>query len=169
MGHGRRGRLGPLDPLSSVLQSTEGTTSDASNTVTDAPGLKDPYELTVNVLASRTYPAFRQAVIVAELLPPSLMGDYHLGGTTLTGVRGGEPRAPPSARVPGCRVELHRVLPAADIDGDSVPPLPRQPLRRRLRPADAVTDRWPARVPPAAGRPPTTTPSSQHRHGSEPR
>ncbi len=33
------------------------------------------------MLASRTYPAFRQAVMVAELLPPSLMGDYHLGGT----------------------------------------------------------------------------------------
>jgi IPT/TIG domain len=73
---------GRLDPLSSVLQSADGTTNDPSTTVTDAPGLKDPYELTVNVLASRTYPAFRQAVVVAELLPPSLMGDYHLAGTT---------------------------------------------------------------------------------------
>jgi len=73
---------GSLSPLSSVLGSTPGTTGDASNTVTDAPGLKDPYDLTVNVLASRTYPAFRQAIVVAEILPPSLMGDYHLGGTT---------------------------------------------------------------------------------------
>ena len=45
------------------------------------PRLKDPYALSVDVLASRTYPAFRQASVIAELLPPNLMGDYHLTGT----------------------------------------------------------------------------------------
>ena len=82
----------------------------ASTTVTDAPGLKDPYELTVNVLASRTYPAFRQAVVVAELLPPSLMGDYHLAGTSLTGVRAGKPRHHCPLGGGPFRVDLHRLL-----------------------------------------------------------
>ena len=45
--------------------------------------------MTVNILASRTYPAFRQAVIVAELLPPSLMGDYHLAPADVVGSRAG--------------------------------------------------------------------------------
>ncbi|HEY3439085.1 MAG TPA: hypothetical protein VGK35_15465 [Actinotalea sp.] len=73
---------GTLAPLSSVIQSTTGVDVGATVTVTDAPGLKDPYDVSVNVLASRTYPAFRQAVIIAELLPPSLMGDYHLVDAT---------------------------------------------------------------------------------------
>ena len=39
--------------------------------------------MSVNVLASRTYPAFRQARrSSAELLPPTLTGDYHLSGST---------------------------------------------------------------------------------------
>ena len=37
--------------------------------------------MTVDVLASRTYPAFREAAVVAEILPPNLLGDYHLTGT----------------------------------------------------------------------------------------
>ena len=71
-----------LSPISSVIQSTTGTDGDASTTVTDNPVLAAPYDVTVNVLASRMYPAFRQAVIVAQLLPPSLMGDYHLLNAT---------------------------------------------------------------------------------------
>ncbi|HUX71693.1 MAG TPA: IPT/TIG domain-containing protein, partial [Cellulomonadaceae bacterium] len=67
-----------LSPVHSVLQTTVGTAASATNVVTDNPVLVSPYDVTVNVLASRMYPAFRQAVIVAQLLPPSLMGDYHL-------------------------------------------------------------------------------------------
>ncbi|MDT7545382.1 MAG: large repetitive protein [Actinomycetota bacterium] len=67
-----------LAPKSSVLQTTTGTTLDASNRVTPNAGLVLPYDVGVNILAFRSYPAFRQAVIVAELLPPTLMGDYHL-------------------------------------------------------------------------------------------
>ena len=44
--------------------------------------------MTVNILASRTYPAFRQSVIVAELLPPTLMGDYHLRRPPASSARG---------------------------------------------------------------------------------
>ncbi|MHB1490021.1 MAG: hypothetical protein ACYCTH_05920, partial [Cellulomonas sp.] len=71
-----------LSPVNSVLQTTVGTAASATNVVTDDPVLVSPYDVTVNVLASRMYPAFRQAVIVAQLLPPSLMGDYHLLNST---------------------------------------------------------------------------------------
>ena len=71
---------GSLSPLNSVLQTTTGTTSSPTNVVTDTPGLVAPYDVSVNILASRTNFAFRQASIVAQLLPPSLMGDYHLTG-----------------------------------------------------------------------------------------
>jgi hypothetical protein len=66
-----------LTPTHSVLQDGTGVVADATNTSVD-PGFRDNYDVTVNILASRTYPAFRQSVIVAELLPPTLMGDYHL-------------------------------------------------------------------------------------------
>ena len=91
--------------------------------MTDAPGLKDPYDLTVNVLASRTYPAFRQAVVVAELLPPSLMGDYHLGGTSSPAYgRGSQEHHGPLG--PG-RWSYTVSSATADIDGDRRPSLPR--------------------------------------------
>jgi len=72
------GATGTLSPVNSVIQTTMGTDGGLNTTVTDNAGLAAPYDVTVNVLASRMYPAFRQAVIVAQLLPPSLMGDYHL-------------------------------------------------------------------------------------------
>jgi hypothetical protein len=75
------GDPGLLHPIGSVIQTSQGTDGGESTTITDDPGLKDPYDVSVSVLASRTYPAFRQAAIVTELLPPTLLGDYHLTGT----------------------------------------------------------------------------------------
>jgi hypothetical protein len=77
-----------LSPTHSVLQVSDGTTADATNTAAD-PTFKSAYDVTVNILAARSYPAFRQAAIVAELLPPSLMGNYHLAtGTPASSARG---------------------------------------------------------------------------------
>ena len=73
---------GSLSPINSVIQTVQGTDGGTNTTVTDNPVLKAPFDITVNVLASRTYPAFRQSVIVTEILPLQLMGDYHLAGTT---------------------------------------------------------------------------------------
>ncbi len=67
-----------LTPKNSVQQDGIGVASDSTVTYVDDPLFKSPYDVTVNVLASRSYPAFRQSVIVAELLPPTLLGDYHL-------------------------------------------------------------------------------------------
>ncbi len=66
-----------LAPTHTVLQDGRQVVADPSNKTGD-PGFAAPYDVTVNVLASRTYPAFRQSVIVAQILPPTLMGDYHL-------------------------------------------------------------------------------------------
>ena len=75
-----------LSPTHSVIQDGTQVGPDASgaplNNVQSDPGFKLPYLVDVNVLASRAYPAFRQAIIIAQILPPSLMGDYHLLGNT---------------------------------------------------------------------------------------
>ncbi|MCU1677460.1 MAG: pectin lyase-like protein [Frankiales bacterium] len=77
-----------LHPRSSVLQTIEDldgnlTTDDApGNVLSNNPVFVSTYDVTVNVLASRMNPAFRQSVIVAQILPPSLMGNYHLRNTT---------------------------------------------------------------------------------------
>ncbi len=76
---------GVLSPTHSVIQDGTQVGPDASgaalNNVQSDPGFKSPYLVDVNVLASRAYPAFRQAIIIAQILPPSLMGDYHLSGS----------------------------------------------------------------------------------------
>ena len=66
-----------------MLQTTTRTdATPANNKVTDNPRFRSPYEVSVNVLAFRGNPAFRQSIIVAQILPPTLLGDYHLADTT---------------------------------------------------------------------------------------
>ena len=48
----------------------------------DNPVFIAPYDVAVNILPLRTYPGFRQAVIVALVLPPNLLGNYHLLNAT---------------------------------------------------------------------------------------
>jgi hypothetical protein len=79
------GGPGTLHPVGGVIQTTTGTDGGVGVTVSDTPGFKDPTpELTVTVLAARTFPAFREAAIVTALLPPRLRADYHLSGTAAT-------------------------------------------------------------------------------------
>jgi hypothetical protein len=109
-----------LTPTNSVLQDETGSAPDPSNSLVD-PGFVSPYDVTVNVLAVRSYPAFRQAVIVAQLLPPSLMGDFHLAppdssarglGAASTVVRWGTPTS-------GFQYTVR--APTPDIDGQPRP------------------------------------------------
>ncbi|HET7397218.1 MAG TPA: hypothetical protein VFJ94_01750 [Intrasporangium sp.] len=116
---------GTLHPVSSVIQTTTGTDGGADTTVTDAPGLLDPFDLTVNVLASRTYPAFRQAAIVTALLPPALQGDYHLAGTSSPAYGRG---AASTQVVWGSLFTQTVSAPPVDIDGQ---PRPSATLPRR--------------------------------------
>jgi hypothetical protein len=110
-----------LSPRNSVLQTTAGTDSDPSNTIANDMKFAGSYDVTVNVLAFRSYPAFRQAIIVAEILPPSLMGNYHQKDTTSPA----RARGAASLLVrwgPGGTGWTYPVAaPSRDIDGDARP------------------------------------------------
>ena len=73
---------GLLSPVNSVLQTFLGTDGGSATTLSNDPLFVAPFDVAVNILALRTYPGFRQAVIVALILPPNLLGDYHLLNTT---------------------------------------------------------------------------------------
>ncbi len=118
-----------LTNKSSVLQTTTGTDSTPTacapastlTCITDAPGLKNPYSVTVDVLASRTYPAFREAAVVANILPPNLMGDYHLTGTSSAAYGRGVASTLVTWGTGNNRWEYTVTAPADDIDGQVRP------------------------------------------------
>ncbi|MCW2493607.1 MAG: hypothetical protein JWN47_2971, partial [Frankiales bacterium] len=87
-----------LEPTHSVVQDLTSVSDDGSNRTGDTadPGFVSEYNVDVNILASRTYPAFRQAMIVAQILPPYLKGDYHLSGS-----------ASPAYGVGAARTDVH--------------------------------------------------------------
>lgn len=129
---------GLLSPLNSVIQTTTGIVSSPTNAVTDTPGLVAPYDVTVNVLASRMNPAFRQAVIVAQILPPSLMGDYHLASSASPAWGLGALRTTVvwgTTGPVGQRFSYTVSAPNRDIDGDT------RPSRIRAR-FDAGSDQF---------------------------
>ncbi|HEX3003696.1 MAG TPA: IPT/TIG domain-containing protein, partial [Angustibacter sp.] len=126
-----------LTPVNSVLQTTQGVDVGTTNVLSNDPGFKDPYEVTVNILAARGYPAFRQAAIVAELLPPHLQGDYHLTGPTSPAYGLGTDFTTVAwdSRPNGWHYAV--TAPSRDIDGD-VRPSPAPALRY-----DAGSDQLP--------------------------
>ena len=109
-----------LAPTNSVLQTNAGTvtTGNPNNTVTSTPGLVAPYLLSVDVLPSRTYPVFRVSLITGVVLPPTLMGNYHLVGSSSPaygrGVR-------TKAAVWGSVTNYTVTAPTLDIDGQTRP------------------------------------------------
>ena len=125
-----------LKPTHSVLQDGTGVQSDPSNSPVD-PGFTANYDVTVNILASRTYPAFRQSVIVAELLPPTLMGDYHLAAATPSSSARGLGAASVVVRWgAGTSGWTYTVpAPSSDVDGD-----PRPTVAGTVRRYDAGSD-----------------------------
>jgi hypothetical protein len=73
---------GALSPTNSILQDGTGTVASPTNKLGVDPLVLTPFATTITVQASRTFPSFRQALIVVENVPPSLMGDYHLQGAS---------------------------------------------------------------------------------------
>jgi hypothetical protein len=71
---------GPLTPTNSVLQTVTGTAPSTTNTVGQDPQVVAPFTATVMIETSRTFPAFRQPVIVIQPVPLTQMGNYHLTG-----------------------------------------------------------------------------------------
>jgi len=103
--------VGPLHPTGSVLQTGTGTVTDPSNALGQDPLVRAPFPASVLIETSRTFPAFRQAVIVVQPAPLSQMGDYHLSGDT----------SPASNRGAGSRTFDGVVVnaPRVDIDGQN--------------------------------------------------
>lgn len=118
-----------LHPVSSVLQTSTGTDGGQNVTITDTVGFVDPTpELTVTVLAARTFPAFREAAIVTALLPPRLRADYHLAGTSSAAYSRGAASTTVnygSQTAFGMTAQWNVVVGAAasDVDGQPRPPL----------------------------------------------
>jgi len=112
---------GLLSPISSVLQTTLGTDGGTNVTLSDNPVFVDQtYDVSVNILRLRTYPAFRQAAIVSLILPPNLLGNYHLANSTSPAY--GRGRASTVVRwgpAPGWTYTVS--APNRDIDGDKRP------------------------------------------------
>jgi hypothetical protein len=73
------------------------------------------------VLASRSYPAFRQSAIVAQILPPNLLGDYHLTGASSPAYGRGATSTTVAwgTGLLGWKDVVR--APAADVDGDARP------------------------------------------------
>ncbi len=72
---------GNLSPTNSVLQTTLGTNGDPSNILSD-PLVNATYDTSVAFNVWRNNPNFVGAILVAVDLPPNLLGDYHLPGTS---------------------------------------------------------------------------------------
>ena len=71
----------PLAPTYSVLSKTDPqVAADPSNKIGLDPQVVASYDVGVQIEASRLFPAFRQAVIVANAVAPDLQGNYHLAG-----------------------------------------------------------------------------------------
>jgi hypothetical protein len=111
---------GLLSPVNSVLQVTTGTNVSVSNRSTD-PQVRNPSTIAVNVLALRTNPAFRQALIVTPNLPLTKAYDYHLSGTSSPAVRL-VPWPPFFISGPaGTAASGNNMVPLLDIDGQLRP------------------------------------------------
>ena len=135
---------GPLQPRYSVLTTPNagqisppvagnirGTDVPVTSTATTSPWFDaitsggnlfvSPYSVTVDVATLRTFPGFRQSVIVVANVPPDQQGDYHLAAA---------PGGAPALGLGVSRFDYGGTIgtveaPRTDIDGDiryTVPP-----------------------------------------------
>ncbi len=122
---------GLLAPRNSVLQVptnpdpgvTAATLTDPSNRFTD-PTVRNPSTIAVNVLALRTNPAFRQALIVTANLPLTKAYDYHLLDATSPAIKR-VPLFPLTIQGPAgtAAATVSFLVPLTDIDGAARTPL----------------------------------------------
>jgi hypothetical protein len=101
-----------LRPTYTLLQQLDpGVLASPTNKIGLDPKVKLPFDTSATILVSRTFPSFREAVIVAANVPPTLLGDYHLLNAT----------SPASGA--GTRQQIYGAVtvpaPALDYDGDT--------------------------------------------------
>jgi hypothetical protein len=99
--------VGELTPTNSVLQTTTGTTLSPTNKVGVDPTVVKQFLTGVSIEASRTFPAFRQAVIVVQQVAGTQMGDYHLkgGGPAINNGIGSRVFSGLTVRAPGLDID----------------------------------------------------------------
>ncbi len=93
----RRWDMGSVDTVSPLLaptysllsQADPQVTSSSTNVVGVSPGVSNPYDVSVQILTSRAFPSFRQAVIVANAVSPVIQGNYHLAAGSVAHNAGG--------------------------------------------------------------------------------
>jgi hypothetical protein len=148
-------RVGPLSPTTSVLQTTTGSTLSPTNVVGQDPQVRTAFTATVTIETSRTFPAFRQAVIVVQPAPLNQMGDYHLSGSgSPASNRGAGQRSFGGVVVLAPRTDFDgqsRSLITPDIGADEITTTAAGPPARRIPPRPPGA---PAAPPPVPGRAP---------------
>lgn len=108
---------GTLAPTSSMLQTTDGTTADASNKVNVDPQVAILYDTSVAVYPWRGNPTMVGAAIVAVDLPPNRMGNYHIQSASPAKDAGAANKAVPSYQQQPTTLSA----PTSDIDGEARP------------------------------------------------
>jgi hypothetical protein len=116
------GTASQLAPTNSILQSETVNHSDVvsspTNKVDQDPLINTPFDTTVTGLPWRGNPNFVANVIVAQDVPVSIMGDYHLKSTSLPAINGGAAsKAVPSYQQPPATL----AAPTTDIDHQGRP------------------------------------------------
>jgi hypothetical protein len=101
---------GPLTPRNSVLHTATGTTPHPSNKVGVNPLVVSEFFVSVSIEQSRTFPSFRQAVIIVQHVPGTQLGDFHLAAGSPAEGAGAPQRVFGTVTVQAPRL---------DIDGDT--------------------------------------------------
>ena len=125
--------VGSVETLANKIQSSYSifskadpqldTTAAGNQVGVTDPGVVAPYTVSAQIITSRTFPSFRQAVIVVNPVSPSVQGDYHLttasvangaGGSLVGGGQGTASGTPTVSTI--VRTQMGH-----DIDGDTRP------------------------------------------------
>jgi hypothetical protein len=111
-----------LRPTYSVLQQYDpGVVPSATNRVGIDPAVASAFDVSVTILTSRTFPSFREAVIVAKNVPPQLQGNYHLAGPSGPAYGTGSPRQG-GVNAPAIDYDgQQRLSPTPEIGADEIP------------------------------------------------
>lgn len=104
---------GLLAPTNSILQGNTGIVASPTNSGSD-PGVVSQYDTSVAFNVWRNNPAFIGAILVAVDVPPTLMGNYHIPGTSPAFNLGAASKTVGALTV---------AAPSSDIDGQGRPAL----------------------------------------------
>lgn len=111
---------GVLAPTNSIVQQNAGVhpyTTSPTNSTAD-PAVVTPYDVAVTFAAWRNNPAFVDAIMVVNDLPPNLLGNYHLSGTGSSAYdAGAASKAVPAYQQPPASLPA----PSFDIDNQARP------------------------------------------------